>query len=110
MGLCFAGTAERAAQLVRDARSREWALPAELVVVLPAGASTEGLPGGVRVVRAEDSALLTRYGVACGAWWVVRPDGHLAARGHDGKDFSAALSHAAGVQTNNRTLVKGTRA
>ena len=109
VGLCFASSGSRAAELVAKARSREWAVPAELVVVLPADAPTEGVPGGVRVVRSEDTALLARYGVARGTWWLARPDGHLAARGNDGEDFAAALRTAAGV-TSNRTLVKGTRA
>jgi len=43
-------------------------------------------------------------------WWVVRPDGHLAARGSKGEDFAAALMTAAGVVTSDRILVKGTHA
>ena len=106
VGLCFATDDVRAGELVEEARAKDWSVPAELVVVLPVGAPGDRVPGGVRVVRAEDSTLLTRYGTERGAWWVVRPDGHLAARGNDGKDFAAALRTAAGAET--RTLVKGT--
>ncbi|WP_345032108.1 FAD-dependent monooxygenase, partial [Kutzneria kofuensis] len=104
--LCFATTGTRAAELLDQARSTE----CDMVVVLPEGAPAEGVPNGARVVRSEDTELLARYGTVGGTWWVVRPDGHLAARGSDGNDFAAALRTAAGVGALDRTLVKGTSA
>lgn len=109
VGLCFATSAARAAQLVEGARSNEWEAPAELVVVLPGDATTEDLPADVRFVRSGDAEPLAGYGVERGTWWLARPDGHLAACGDRGEDFASALRTAAGVATVNRTLVKGTR-
>lgn len=106
LGLVVAEDGARAAQLVTQMKARQWDVPARLVAVLPAGASTEDLPQDVRVVRAEDTELLPTYGGRPGTWWLVRPDGHLAARGEDGADFAAALHLGAGVEY--RELVKGT--
>ncbi|HEX5404680.1 MAG TPA: FAD-dependent monooxygenase [Pseudonocardiaceae bacterium] len=109
VGLCFAATAARAAELVEQARSGKWDAPAGLVVVLPSGVSADRLPADVRIARSEDTELLARYGIERGTWWLARPDGHLAARGEHGDGFATALRTAAGVGTaNHRTLVKGT--
>jgi hypothetical protein len=103
VALCFATTGGRAAELSRQARSSS----CDLVVVMPEGAPAEGVPADARVVRSADTASLARYGTVGGTWWVVRPDGHLAARGAKGEDFAAALRFSAGV---DRTLVKGSHA
>jgi len=107
VGLVFASDAKRAGELVTAARSRPWDIDAQLVVVLPPDAAAGELPTDVRVVRTADGDLLAAYGAARGTWWVARPDGHLAARGERGEDFSLALRTSAGVAL--RALVKGTR-
>jgi len=106
VALCFATTGARAAELLQQARSGS----CDMVVVLPVGAPAEGVPAGARVIRSDDTESLARYGTVGGTWWVVRPDGHLAARGSKGEDFAAALMTAAGVVTSDRILVKGTHA
>ncbi|EWM18485.1 FAD-dependent monooxygenase [Kutzneria sp. 744] len=103
VALCFATTGRRAAELLQQARSSS----CDLVVVMPEGAPTDGVPADARVVRSSDAAALARYGTVGGTWWVARPDGHLAARGTKGEDFAAALRFSAGV---DRTLVKGSPA
>jgi 3-(3-hydroxy-phenyl)propionate hydroxylase len=119
VGLLFAPDAARAAALVEKARSKPWAVPARLVVVLPAGAPdgslpadsspADSLPADVVVARTGDSALLTAYGADRATWWLARPDGHLAARGESGADFAAALRMAVGTPSQDRPLVKGNR-
>ncbi|MCX5206809.1 FAD-dependent monooxygenase [Streptomyces sp. NBC_00237] len=108
VGLCFAPDAARAAALVRGARVQPWRVPARLVVVLPWGAATEGLPADIHVVRTKEASLLKTYGAERGTWYLARPDGHLAARSTRGSDFAAALDRAAGAPARTRPLVKGT--
>jgi len=110
VGLCFASDASSGLALIETVRAGTGEIPIDVVVVLPDGISTNGLPADVTVVRAEKTSLLDSYGAADGTWWLVRPDGHLAARGDRHADFSAALATAVGEPSQDRTLVKGTRA
>jgi hypothetical protein len=48
-------------------------------------------------VHALDTELLGVYGAARGTWWIVRPDGRLAAKGERGERFADALNTAVGA-------------
>ncbi|RVU23853.1 FAD-dependent oxidoreductase [Streptomyces antnestii] len=108
VGLCFATEAASATEFVVDARAKPWHLPARLVVVLPAGASAQGLPADVVVAHTDDPSLLGPYGADAGTWWLARPDGHLAACGKEGGGFADALSMAVRSPAPYRHPVKGT--
>jgi 2-polyprenyl-6-methoxyphenol hydroxylase-like FAD-dependent oxidoreductase len=109
-GLCFAPDASGATALVETVRARTEEIPVDVVVVLPEAESAEGLPADVTVAHAEPTSRLDSYGSARGTWWLVRPDGHLAARGDRDANFSDALAAAVGQPSRDRSLVKGTRA
>ncbi|HEX6074165.1 MAG TPA: FAD-dependent monooxygenase [Micromonosporaceae bacterium] len=108
VGLCVASDAASALALMETVRAGTEEIPVDVVVVLPDGTSADGLPADATVARAEEVSLLDSYGAAEGTWWLVRPDGHLAARGDRHADFSAALRAAVGHASQDRSLVKGT--
>ncbi|QFZ21201.1 FAD-dependent monooxygenase [Saccharothrix syringae] len=94
VGLLVARDAREAAGLAEAAWTRQWDVPARLVAVLPPGAATDGLPAEVTAAVAVDDALARTYGTG---WWLVRPDGHLAARDERGERFASGLQAAAGI-------------
>ncbi|MEW1669364.1 FAD-dependent monooxygenase [Streptomyces albidoflavus] len=96
-GLLIAPDAAGAARLAAEARSHPWAVPAGLVAVLPAGVPADGLPEDVTLVRTGPEGLPAGYAATTPVWWLVRPDGHLAARSTRGESFAAALHTAAGA-------------
>ncbi len=98
VGLCFATSAADAQLFVEQARSRPLAVPVRLVLVLAPGSGIAIVPADVTVVRDQDGALRTTYGGAAAGWWVVRPDGHLAASGtvDSAGEFADALLRAVG--------------
>lgn len=102
-----AGAAAVLGPLAGRARATPWPVPVRLVALLPQGAPAEGLPAGTTVVRTGRADLLATYGADRGGWWLVRPDGHLAARGDGAENFATALH--TGIGTPARSLVKGTR-
>ena len=73
--LCFAPDAAAAALL----RGRDFPLPVRLLVVLPAG--SEGEPGEDAVVVEAEPGSGAGYRTAETMWYLVRPDGHVAATG-----------------------------
>ncbi len=93
VGLVFASDASEAADVAEAAWARPWDVPARLVAVLPPGASADGLSPEITVATAVDDALEV-YGTG---WWLVRPDGHLAARDGLGESFPSALRASAGI-------------
>jgi 2-polyprenyl-6-methoxyphenol hydroxylase and related FAD-dependent oxidoreductases len=109
VALCFAPDARAAEALAAQVRARPADPPVRIVAVLPDPAPAGALPPEVTVARAADAALLAVYGAGPGTWWLVRPDGHLAARGRSGAEFTAALHRAIGSPALDRPLVKGTR-
>jgi 2-polyprenyl-6-methoxyphenol hydroxylase-like FAD-dependent oxidoreductase len=99
VGLCFAADTARATALIAGVRSRPWKIPATLAVVLPAGVpmpSPDPCAWTVQV-HSLDTELLGVYGAARGTWWIVRPDGRLAAKGERGERFADALNTAVGA-------------
>ncbi|UBU17872.1 FAD-dependent monooxygenase [Nonomuraea gerenzanensis] len=104
--LVFAATAERAKELIDAARSRPWVVPARVVAVLPLDGSARPLPAGVEVARAEDAEVAQAYGSVQGTWWLVRPDGHLAARGARGEEVAPALGAAIGSPATQTSPVQ----
>lgn len=98
-GLYFATGPADAKRFVTRALSRPCALEVRLVLVLPPdpGPDPAGLPAGACVVHDRDGALTAAYDGSRGRWWIVRPDGHLAADGDGAQaaDFAAALARAA---------------
>lgn len=93
VGLVFASTGAEAADVAEAAWARPWDVPARLVAVLPPGAPVDGLSAEITVATAVDDGL-DAYG---SGWWLVRPDGHLAARDRSGESFPSALRAAAGI-------------
>ncbi|MFI8828467.1 FAD-dependent monooxygenase [Streptomyces sp. NPDC053431] len=108
VALCFAPDTATAADLVAEVRAHAAEPSVRTVAVLPMTAPAGPLPSGVAVVRTADAELLAAYGAATGRWWLARPDGHLAARGRTGAEFTAALHRAVGSPAE-RPLVRGTR-
>jgi len=103
--LCFAGDAENAVALVDSVRSAAADVPISVAVLLPDTLPTDTLPTGVTVAHA-DTELFALYGMG---WWLVRPDGHLAARGGPATDFAAALRRCLGHASLPQLLVEGSR-
>ena len=103
--LCFAGDAENAVALVDSVRSAAADVPISVAVLLPDTLPTGTLPTGVTVAHA-DTELFALYGMG---WWLVRPDGHLAARGGPATDFAAALRRCLGHASLPQLLVEGSR-
>lgn len=93
--------------LAERARTAPWPVPVRLVALLPQGAPADGLPEGTTAVRTGRAELLTTYGAERGGWWLVRPDGHLAARGDGAEHFATALH--TGIGTPAMSLVEGNR-
>jgi 3-(3-hydroxy-phenyl)propionate hydroxylase len=91
---------EQAAHAAIDRmRSRPWPLRARIVVVLPAGHDSRKLrelPGTV-VVHDADTDLRARYASSPGTWWLLRPDGHIAACSRDPDDFADLLRLCSGA-------------
>ncbi|MFI1568164.1 FAD-dependent monooxygenase [Streptomyces sp. NPDC020490] len=108
VALCFAPDTATAADLVAEVRARPAQPPVRIVVMLPVTAAGPP-PSGAIVARTGDTDLLAAYGADAGRWWLARPDGHLAARGRTGAEFTAALHRAVGSPAGERPLVKGTR-
>jgi len=102
--LCVARDAERAAELARRVKAIQDDDQVLVVVLLPGGASGFDEPDGA-VVADADPSLLDLYG---GGWWLVRPDGHLAARGEVTDDPATALRFGLGRATQPELLLKGT--
>ncbi|MBP2326416.1 2-polyprenyl-6-methoxyphenol hydroxylase-like FAD-dependent oxidoreductase [Kibdelosporangium banguiense] len=72
------------------------ALPTRSVLVLPDGVQPQGLPDDVTVVYEKDSKLRASYGATDGTWFLIRPDGHVAATGNaaDASRFAEVLRRA----------------
>ena len=71
--------------------------PARLQVVWPAGSEPPaGLPAGVGTLVDAEGALAAAYGTVPGTLWLLRPDGHLAARSGDAGAFGDLVDRAAG--------------
>jgi 3-(3-hydroxy-phenyl)propionate hydroxylase len=82
--------AARAAGIVPRAPTRLW-------VVLPAGRPAPGLPPGVGALVDGEGLLAAAYGAGRGGLWLIRPDGHLAARHPgDGGALPDLVARAAG--------------
>ncbi|MFG2921273.1 FAD-dependent monooxygenase [Streptomyces sp. NPDC048305] len=117
VGLVLAPDARSAARLVAGIRSGDRTVSTETVVVLPTGSATDGLPDGLTVVHADPADLPSGYTDGSAVWWLVRPDGHLAARSGHGADFASALRTAAGAPgpdgdsgpQRDATLLEGTQ-
>ncbi len=71
--------------------------PVRLVVVAPTTVTDPPLPAGVRVVPDPDGAVRTTYGGVSPAWWLVRPDGHIAAHGRTSMELAPAAALATGA-------------
>jgi len=95
--LVLADSGRAAAGVVGAARLRDGDLPVRVVAVLPPGAPTDGLPPHVTVAVAQDATPAGTYGPG---WWLVRPDGHLAAHGPGGPEFPEVLRAAAGLRAS----------
>jgi len=94
--LVAAPDAALAAALVTQVQESPSPVPLRCVVVLPPEAPLDGadaLPADVAVARAQDAALLDTLAAGNGRWWLVRPDGHLAASG-DATTGTAAVAAA----------------
>jgi 2-polyprenyl-6-methoxyphenol hydroxylase-like FAD-dependent oxidoreductase len=72
--------------------------PARLHLVCPAGGDPPPLPPAVTALVDTEGALAAAYGAAPGTLWVIRPDGHLAARAQGAASFADLVERAAGWQ------------
>ena len=98
VGLYFATGPTDAKLFVELARCRPAPVSVRLVLVMPADTSAVGVPANVTVIHDEDRALSMAYADSTARWWIVRPDGHLAATGTGelAGEFAAALTGAIG--------------
>lgn len=103
VGLVVAQDARSAAELVAEIRSPRWPVETRLVALLPTGVSTGELPPDVVAVQAEDQGLFATYHAGTSGWWLIRPDGHLAARGTTGADFWSAVHRAISMRSPTTT-------
>jgi 3-(3-hydroxy-phenyl)propionate hydroxylase len=98
IGMIFTSDDAQLTRLADAARSKDWHIPARLLGVLPPGTPPIRLSHGISIACAEDDRLARTYGGQPGPiWWLVRPDGHLAARGERGEQFPRALRAAVGT-------------
>src|SRR6266540_3063601 len=84
--------------------------PARLQVVWPTGSDPPaGLPAGVGALFDAEGALAAAYGARPGTLWLLRPDGHLAARSGDAGAFGDLVERAAGWRLPEPLLTRGYR-
>jgi 2-polyprenyl-6-methoxyphenol hydroxylase-like FAD-dependent oxidoreductase len=84
--------------------------PARLQVVWPTGSDPPaGLPAGVGALFDAEGALAAAYGASPGTLWLLRPDGHLAARSGDAGAFGDLVERAAGWRLPAPLLTRGYR-
>ncbi|OLF14112.1 FAD-dependent oxidoreductase [Actinophytocola xinjiangensis] len=101
--LCVASDATRIAELAQRVKAIQDD-DQVLVVVLASGVSGLDEPDGA-IVADVDPSVVELYGEG---WWLVRPDGHLAARGAVTDDPADALRFGLGRPTQPALLLKGT--
>jgi 2-polyprenyl-6-methoxyphenol hydroxylase-like FAD-dependent oxidoreductase len=70
--------------------------PARLCLVCPAGQDPPPLPATVTALVDTSGALAAAYGATPGTLWVIRPDGHLAARAGGATALAELVERAAG--------------
>jgi 3-(3-hydroxy-phenyl)propionate hydroxylase len=79
VALCFTPDLDVAAGFAEEVHGRELPVPVRVVLVLPAGtAAGHGLPPAA-VVHDEDPEASAVYRTGATTWYLVRPDGHVAA-------------------------------
>lgn len=113
-GLLLAADAAEAGRFAEEARRCAGPIASDLVLVLPAGTGTGGLPelpewpelpgraGPVTVARAESGEqLASAYRAEQPGWYLVRPDGHVGAFRPlaDGPRFVEVVNRCAGADT-----------
>jgi 3-(3-hydroxy-phenyl)propionate hydroxylase len=83
----------RAERFAARALAGTGAIPVRLHAVLPAGTATGGRALPAPVVHDEGRDLRAEYGAERPTWFLVRPDGHVAAAGdaEDAAGFRGAL-------------------
>ena len=79
VGLFFAKSAAEARPFVEQALAEPNAVPVRLCVVLPPGDAADDLASIATVVTDEDRQLHVTYAPRRPTWYLVRPDGHIAA-------------------------------
>lgn len=97
VGLYFGADPLAARRFAEQAQARSVSVPFRLYVVLPPGQGSDDLWPLACVVHDDDPRLRATYGASRPVWFLVRPDGHIAA-GHDAEgppDFAEALRRCA---------------
>ena len=79
VGLFFANSAAEARPFVEQALAEPNAVPVRMCVVLPPGDAADDLASIATIVTDEDRQLHVTYSPRRPTWYLVRPDGHIAA-------------------------------
>jgi FAD binding domain len=92
LAMVLAGRAPAALLATYDGERRA----ATLHLVVPDGQDAPPLPPTVTALLDTEGVLAATYGAAPGTLWVIRPDGHLAARAPGATAFGDLVERAAG--------------
>jgi 3-(3-hydroxy-phenyl)propionate hydroxylase len=99
VALYFAEDGATARRFAEQVLAAPPAVPLRVHLVLPGGMTADDLVPAASVVHDADAALREAYGAEHACWYLVRPDGHIAAGGPGdrGADLTEALRRCAGV-------------
>ncbi|MGH3244276.1 MAG: FAD-dependent monooxygenase [Spirillospora sp.] len=100
--LYFCADTGDASAFAKGATALDVPVPVNTVLVLPAShtdpeSDDVELPDGVKAVRDAHGDLLAAYAGLTSAWWLIRPDGHIAAHGTEPADVEPAVAAATGA-------------
>lgn len=94
----FFGTRDEAGSFIEAIRAQQLQVPVKFVSAFPAGSPIAPLPQDMTVATYDDILFYRRFYDGQAAWYLVRPDGHIATCGllPDTPDFGNILARCAG--------------
>ena len=107
VGLYFGSDPESAARFVEQSMAHGSAVDTRFVLAFPSGTKADAAPPGSTVVHYDDPAIRSHYDTDLPRWYLVRPDGHIAAayRADRPADFAGVLARcSAGLPFPGRGL------